>query len=372
VWLLWLEPWNFVFKKSTNWWIQAAHSNAATAPSSSSVERHPQYVDHTPTSSSTFTHQWEAYVAANLHFYTVPLAIFLRRAKELFICFMEAEFSCSLALVQRVLRCYPEPIVKILTSVLSSKTDTMTRGIVSWHVQNLGPYYPLDDGNLVSCQADAMDLVEYIFARYEGRVRNMTVIDHLKKRVGKLRFGQRLSEEGNLQSILSQLKCIVGLPQEYQVSMNMTPKQSRWSWFSLYGKSSVPSQIDLTGPERTPDGLLTDLGRRQIATGTRKCSPFDVRYIGDPMLAPYCSYEIPALVDLAIALSTYVNGKLGFVPKHSFLDEKSRKEEDMLSKNIREMKLYNATVFRFNLRFLADYRNLVMLSCGILILRTLW
>jgi len=384
VWLLWLEPWNFVVEKriysvinndgirllSRKWWIQAVQILTSTACSSNSSEHHSRYVQPDPTSRSMFLPQWEAYIAANLHFYTVPLAIFLRRAQE-FDFSLEDEFSSSVALVQRVLRCYPEPIVKILTRVSSLKADTMTRGIVSWHERILGPYNPVDDWNLSSCQDDAINLVEYIFRQYRERIGRMTVFDRLKARVSRFSWIQMLSEEGDLQSILSQLKSIVGLPQEYKVSLDTTPQQFHGSLFSFLRKESIVRPYDRTGPERAPNGLLTDLGRQQIATGIRKCSPFDVRYIGDPMLAPYRSHEVPALVDLAIALSVYMNNKLGFVAKSDVVEEEL-KFEDMLSKNIREMEQYNNTGFRLNFRFLADYHNIVMLSCGIWILSKLW
>ena len=66
-----------------------------------------------------------------------------------------------------------------------------------------------------------------------------------------------------------------------------------------------------------------------------------------------------------------MNNKLGFVAKSDVVEEEL-KFEDMLSKNIREMEQYNNTGFRLNFRFLADYHNIVMLSCGIWILSKLW
>ena len=52
------------------------------------------------------------------------------------------------------------------------------------------------------------------------------------------------------------------------------------------------------------------------------------------MLAPYESHEIPALVDLAVAASNYLNHRFGFVPLSSLT---GNKEDDMLAKNILEM-----------------------------------
>ena len=86
------------------------------------------------------------------------------------------------------------------------------------------------------------------------------------------------------------------------------------------------------------------------------------------MLAPYESHEIPALVDLAVAASNYLNHRLGFVPLSSLT---GNKEDDMLTKNILEMERYNKIVFRVNLRFLADYRNVIAISFVIWVVRKL-
>ncbi|KAL7480837.1 hypothetical protein ACHAW6_006499 [Cyclotella cf. meneghiniana] len=381
VWLLWLEPWNYVVKKrihpsrsdtgggAPRQLIRAAQSVAANVGHATNVEFYPYYVAPKPTSRSAYTPQWEAYVAANVHFYTVPLAIFLRRARELEFS-SATEFYPALLMVQRVLRCYPKPIVNVLNFVLNSRADAVTNGIVLRHGEVLGPYLPPDDWKLSSCQIDATNLLDDIFVQYEKRERDRNFLDRFEAKIATLFSGNIGSEEANLQSILSQLKCLVGLPLEYQVPIEVIPKRSLESWFPLLGKASTDTQVDWIGPERTADGLLTDLGRRQISTGTRKCSPFDVRYIGDPMLAPYQSYEVPALVDLTIVLSNYLNYKLGFVPWPS-LAEEADKDEDILTKNIREMKRYNSIVFRLNLRFLADYRNVLALSFVIWIVRKL-
>jgi hypothetical protein len=349
--------------------IRAAQNVASNVGHATNVEYYPYYVRPKPTSRSAYTPQWEAYVAANLHFYTVPLAIFLRRARELEFS-SATEFSPSLLMVQRVLRCYPKPIVNVLNFVLNARADAVTNGIVLRHGEVLGPYLPPDDWKLSSCQIDATNLLDDIFVQYEKRERDRNFLDRFEAKIATLFSGKIGSEEANLQSILSQLKCLVGLPLEYQVPIDIVPKHSLESWIPFLGKASTDTQVDWIGPERTADGLLTDLGRRQVSTGTRKCSPFDVRYIGDPMLAPYQSYEVPALVDLTIVLSNYLNYKLGFVPWPS-LAEEADKDEDMLSKNIREMKRYNKIVFRLNLRFLADYRNVLALSFVIWIVRKL-
>ena len=375
VWLLWLEPWNFLVKKrmvhgrnggsGPRDLLRAAAANVAHP----NVECYSHYAKPGPTSKSTYSPQWEAYVVANIHFYVVPLAIFLRRARELEFS-SAAEFPKSLALVQRVLRCYPKAIVTILNGVLNSRADAVTTGIASRHVEVLGPYAPPEDWKLQSCQVDAMNLLEEMFGQYQKRVRNMNFIERWEANMEALFSGSMRSEEGNLQSVLGQLKSLVGLPLEYQVPVEMAHARSR-GLFSFVGNASAGARVDSFGPDRDSDGLLTDLGRHQLSTGERKCSPFDVKYLGDPMLKPYQSYEVPALVDLAIFLSNYLNDKLGFVPSSSLADD-ADKDEDLFSKNIREMQRYNKITFRLNLRFLADYRNVLRISVAAWVLRKLF
>jgi hypothetical protein len=80
------------------------------------------------------------------------------------------------------------------------------------------------------------------------------------------------------------------------------------------------------------------------------------------MLARVRSYEIPALVELTVWMSTYLNNKLYLQlaappssPGMYFNDD------DVLQRRFREMKQYEEAKLRINLRFLADRRTLVAL-----------
>jgi hypothetical protein len=380
VWLLWIEPWNFTVKKRmvpSNITSTAGTPRdfvrlaANAAAQHKNIEYYSHYTRPKPTSRSGYHPQWEAYVVSNLYFYVLPLSIFLRRARELEFS-NAAEFPKSLTLVQRVLRCYPRPIVNVLNGVLHSRADGITSGIVSRHLELLGPYAPPEDWKLSSCQVDAMNLLEEMFGQYQKIVGNMNFLDRWEARVDALFSGSMQREDGALQIVLGQLKCLVGLPLEYSVATEVVPEQNGWL-SRFFGKASaIGMQIDTVGPDRSSDGLLTDLGRQQLAAGKRKCSPFDVHYIGDPMLAPYQSHEVPALVDLAIFISNYVNDKLGLVPLSTLVKNgDGQDEDDMLTKNIREMERYKKIVFRVNLRFLADYRNVLAISFAVWFMRKL-
>jgi hypothetical protein len=269
-----------------------------------------------------------------------------------------------------VLRCYPSQIVNVL-NYARSRADGVTSKILERHLELLGPYAPPEDWKLSHCQMDAMNLLEEMFVGYQKKVGSMNFLDRWEARIDALFSGSMQNEDGALQIVLGQLKCLVGLPLEYSVATEVA-RPEQYGWLSrFFGRSTAGMQmIDTVGPDRTSDGLLTDLGRMQLASGKRKCSPFDVHYIGDPMLAPYRSHEVPAIVDLAIILSNYVNDKLGLVPLSSLVEE-TQDEDDMLTNNIREMERYKKIVFRINLRFLADYRNVFAISFVLWFMRKL-
>jgi len=128
LWLLWMEPWNVVHKtrcggssppsststKAAKEFVhnvsEYVHSKSSPSSSTDRTQRQPSKASWKPPNTSTapskYTTQWEPYVAANLHFYTVPLAIFLRRARELDF---ENRFHASITYIQRVLRVYVFP-----------------------------------------------------------------------------------------------------------------------------------------------------------------------------------------------------------------------------------------------------------------------
>ena len=88
----------------------------------------------------------------------------------------------------------------------------------------------------------------------EGRIEGM------KEIVAVLFLGKIRLEKANLQSVLSQLKCLGGLSLDYQVSIDITPKHCHMTCFSLFGRASEDTQVDWIGHDSTPNGLLTDLG----------------------------------------------------------------------------------------------------------------
>mmetsp|Transcript_25191 Transcript_25191/g.39058 ORF Transcript_25191/g.39058 Transcript_25191/m.39058 type:complete len:1011 (+) Transcript_25191:177-3209(+) len=373
-WLVWVEPWNYVMKRravvvtgnnNNGSSSSATHRageflrNAAATVSSHRVEYYPAYVKPKPTSPSTYSSQWEAYVVANLNLYTVPLAIFLKRARELDFSSTN-EYPRSLALVQRVLRVFSKQVVTVLNSVLNRRADALSASLATMHRDNLKAFCPPSSWTLADCQLDATNLLEEVFSQYQKRKNEMDMFDRIDARLNALFSGKIGSDETALQSLLSQVRYLMHLPQDYQV-LPEEPKSSRgWGSFLGLGSRKDGSSLveNLLVPERDASGRLTDKGRAQIYSGMRKCNPIDVHFVGDPLLARVKTYEIPVLVELTVQASNYLNQKLGLVSEADVAEGQTA-DEDTLSKHYHEMERYQKTLFRINLRFLADSRNII-------------
>ena len=395
-WLIWLEPWNYVLKRrvfvtnrqgsvnagsgtpsgsSGGGGRRGAAENflrnaAATVSSHHRVEYAPSYIQPKPTSPSTYTAQWEAYIASNAHYYTVPLAIFLKRARELDFS-NSSEYPRSLALVQRVLRIYSKGVVNVLNSVLNSRADTLSTSLFTRHSSNIGAYCPpTTNWKLADCQLDATNLLEEVFSQYQKRKAAMDMFDRLEAKLNNLFSGKMGSEDAALDSLLTHVRGLVNLPLDYQVLPDEPRASSGFGLWRLVGLGAKPTGAtgakyeNMLAPQRDPDGKLTDVGRQQLYAGLVKCNPLDnVHFIGDPMLARVKSYEIPVLVELTIRLSNYLNRKLDLVPPLPHTEGgRADENEDALLKKYHEMEQYQAIKYRINLRLFADSRNIIFFS----------
>ena len=376
-WLMWLEPWNYVLKRrnvvanrqgsggeDTRGTAGALLRNAAaTVTSHHRTEYYPSLVQPKPTSPSTYSSQWESYVVCNAHYYTVPLAIFLKRARELDFS-SSVEYSRSLALVQRVLRVYSSDVVNVLNNVLNSRrADALTSSLFSRHGQNMGAYCPLPSWKLMDLQLDGTSLLEEVFGQHQKRRAGMDMLDRMEAKFNALFEGKIGNEEAALENLLTQVRYLVHLPLDYKVLVD-EPSRRRFGLWRLFGwgekDAATASSDNAQFPDRGSDGKLTELGRQQLYAGLCKCNPLDVHYVGDPMLSRVKSYEIPTMVELTIRLSNYLNTKLGLVATSSAPYPGSDDVgESGAMKRYREMEQYNNIKFRFNLRFLADSRNII-------------
>lgn len=293
-----------------------------------------------PTQKSNYNPAWEPYIAANLHLYTVPLALFLRRAREL--DFSPKEFHRSLKVVQHVFRVYSPAVVDVLNRLLVSRqSPSRYSDIVAKHEQNMGIYAPSPSWtlSLMSCRDDMHNLLEEMYMQHLKKVRDLDIFDRTAARFEGL-FGSGVvqGEENELHAIVDRAKIIVGFPRDYEV----VP-----SGRNVSGMDSQAGKFDDAGADRTSEGFLSDRGRQRLLEGTDKCSQLEILDLGDKMTGRPQSHEIAFLVPMLIRASNFLNMKLGLV-KH----DQGRANGVGLSRWL---------LSRVNLRFLADYRNIVFI-----------
>ncbi|KAL3821635.1 hypothetical protein ACHAXA_006055 [Cyclostephanos tholiformis] len=379
-WLAWLEPWQYVLKRRALMPTRRGggggnggpgpggsagdilRNAAASVSSRRHVEYRPSYRQPRPTSPSEYDPRWESYVVCNAHFYTVPLAIFLRRARELDFASI-GEYPRSLALVQRVLRVYSKCVVNVLNGVLNPRrADALTTLLLERHGRIMNAYCPpTTNWKLSDCQLDVTNLLEELYGQYQKRRAGMDFLERMEARLNVLSVGKMGGDEAALENILSQVRYLVQLPMDYQVLPDQ-PNVSFgvWHLLGLGSKDAVESYSENSLLSvRGPDGRLTDSGRQQLSAGLCKCDPV-LTYIGDPLFSRVKTYEIPALVELTVWISTYLNNKLRLTGP-SLSPGVGFDDDDALSKRFREMKQYEKVKLRINLRFLADRRILTTL-----------
>ena len=291
---------------------------------------------------SLYKPYWEPYIASNLHLYTIPLAIFLRRARELE--FSPREYRRSFTTVSRVFRVFSPEVVAVINRLLSARqSDDRFSGIVRRHEQNLGAYAPPESPlSFSSCQDDMHNLLEEINLQHLKKLEELDIFDRTIARIEGF-FGQGASgEEKELQVLFNKAKVIVGFPDDYEVMPSSKPRFVE----------SKARNLDGTRVDRTTKGLFSDSGRQRLIAGEVKCNPQDVGYVGDVMLSRPQSHEIAFLVPLLVNASIFCNAKLGIrVDKNEGFDD-----------------LDSIIPKRFNFRFLADYRNI----CFICLVSWIW
>lgn len=342
MWLVWLEPWNTKWgagKNETTKRIMNTVSRSATGK----VSSYPLSTRPKPKSKSVYQPHWEAYIASNLHMYTVPLAIFLRRAREL--DFSPRLYHKSMETVWKVLRVYSPEVVAVINRLLSSpspETPTQFSELVRTHEGNLDPFAPPVDAvlSLSSCQADMQILLEEINLQY---LKKMEDLDFLKRALASL-FGlaSETGEENELRALIQKAKVVVGWPQDYQAvpPAHTMPR----------AKTGSSAASSTSTSNRTEQGEFSDVGRDLVLQGQVKCQAEDTEEYFDRLHARPQSYEIEFLVDLTVKLSDLLNDRYW-----KLLDDSGRTFKWILPK-------------RINLRFLADYRNILFM----MVLAWLW
>jgi len=328
-WLVWLEPWNTEYPTRRI-------INSMSRSHGGKNSRSTQIVYPKANQCSKYKPYWEGYIASNLHFYTVPFAIFLRRAREL--DFSPALYHKSVNTVRKVLRVYTPEVVSVINRFLNEREalDAPTRkfsGMVKNHEKNLGPFAPPSNTlSLSSCQDDMKNLLEEVSLQHYKKVENL---DFFSRTVASLLgSGAYLGEEKELHSLLSKAKTVVGFEKDYEV----VPKNKRYTL-------SNPYDTSCNTPDRTAEGSFSFIGRSNVVSGIVKCNPEDIAFMGDTMNAKVQSHEFAFLVYHFVKFSNFLNSYLGF----------QTTSEDIGSGG----NILSLLPRRINLRFLADYRNLI-------------
>lgn len=306
-----------------------------------------------PTASSKFSKQWKFYIASNAHIYITLFATFLRRSREL--DFSQQSFKRSIDLVLSVTRVFTKEVCEVLLLAFSSSMPSQLKQLRVEHEENLihstmkeSAVFPTFV-SLNDCKLDALALLEEIYFQHFKRSREMSVLDRLDDKIEWVAGGGGSKYELQLiDRLKDQLCSIVGLP-DYRYAGSKQQNESRG-----YSARHVP--------QTASNGItLTVKGREEIVRGKKIFAPTDVKYLGDPMKARVRSYEIGCMVHWCVLASNWINSKLGLDQSSSTLATATGTPASLLNL-IEETEKSKKIWFRINLRFLADYRNLIFFS----------
>ena len=343
-------------------------------------QRSTVYCKRNSTDPSRYTLAWETYVAANLHLYVVPLAIFLRRAREL--DFSKDAFHGSLVHVQRVLRVFSPNLVKTLEKLLKSQHSTNIESnfddqlltLVQKHENNLGSFSPPrltsnnKDGNswsLEMLQQDMHALLEEISLQHRKTIGEQDFFDIIGTKIQGLFLNEGLqAEERKIKALVTQAKLIVNFPQNYEVFPNGKGQNNA-------SNLATGLNDNIYAPEREQSGCITDKGRSQLLDGSKICNAMDVAFVGDPMYARVKNYEVEVLVKISIFISEWLNAYFGLVAPSS---RRIHGDEDKvdLANLLQEQNALKGLKYRVNLRFIADKRNWLTMIILFKIISWLW
>lgn len=381
VWLAYLQP----------WYCQSWARGLSSRPTTSGKPNAP---DANTESSTGYTPAWESYVLANYHFYTTLLGSFAERAKEL-------DFSGSdernTNLLDRVLGVYNGDLLMLLSQASDFLEKTQPFAMPYSATTSNGRYHKSMDNNRVGLSSAQGHILSYyckalgfdstpipLHGSYHRDAERLfdklwadsgiSTSNSDKSPTSSTPRSPRGSAYGNISAVLRSgfadhpsekeknlervqrlsrsLRRVFEISDAYVASTNHARSMASTALSS--GSSSYDPERDSKLPH-----LLTPVGIFQLRCGLRVCSPDSATYIGDPMLRPICSYEIPLLVRLSFRFSTWLNGQLGLRnPYHG------TRLEDNLDVDPRS----GMALFRFNFRFLASKVNLAYLLALLVLL----
>ena len=244
-------------------------------------------------------------MAANLYLYLVPLAIFVRRSREL--DFSANKSTASMQLVQRAFRIFSPALVDTLTRLLQGQSEWSH--LVEKHRQVLDMYAPpSSEMTLVSLQKDMQSLLEAIDMEHSKKMREMDVFSRMFNSAQHwLGSGHMTVEERALDQLLQSARIICQVP------------LLDYNQFRNSSHSATGSDVTLRAPPRTPSGHLSKSGRELLLRGQVQCHPTDITYQGDVRRARPTSMEFSFLVEGTLLLSDWLNKKVWGEEEPKFL-----------------------------------------------------
>lgn len=238
-----------------------------------------------------------------MHIYVIPLAIFLRRSREL--DFGTSGFKASIDIVKRVFRVFNPNVVAVLDQQLTGESPLAH--LVKRHVENLEPYGPPSGVlSLKSLQDDMMALIEEIQTQHMKKIKNRDWVTRLEARIDGLFGGAVVSgEEKAVQGMSERAKVIVGWPMEKEIGL-LSPVAS----VTLSSGTNLTSSANVACQLVTKSGTLTGQGRQKLLNGQFVVEPDQLRYRGDMMRARPKTTELSFMVELLNFISDFINEKL--------------------------------------------------------------
>ncbi|TYZ65043.1 hypothetical protein PybrP1_004495 [[Pythium] brassicae (nom. inval.)] len=383
VWLAYLQPW------CCRGWAAGAHgSSSSEAP-------------------GLYSPAWATYVLANYHFYTVLLGAFVERAKEL-------DFSGSdergVGALDRVLSVYTPELLGLLRGAARFFERSQPFGGTPTHAggragkaksaldarDDLSPA----QGSILTFYTKALGIecapvpLHSVFHRDAERLFDKLWSDSGASAVANssgqppasgdasvatpsstsssssssdfvssvFRAGGAGADTGGAEKFLDRvqrlsrsLRRVFEISDAYVASSSHSRSLGASSGFG--GRESFAPSRDARRPH-----LLTRAGVYELLGGFRMCTPDAAAYLGDPMLRPICSFEVPCLVRASYKFSTWLNAQLGLPnPYHG------KRFEDNLDVDPERA----LAAFRFNFRFLASKANLAFLAGFLLLIYVL-
>ena len=369
LWLLWLEPWN-VETVTSRYGIISKYAKRYFITSNNTDIINDELTLNKPSvdTPSKYTSQMKDYIASNYHFYTHILSLFIRRAREL-------DFSkvSSITTLQRVIRVFSPYVVSELYA-LSNETPSPNgmnqhiHALKEEHNNRLGDYCPANPHPTLfaSCVTDIESLLQNVVREY------YTLRQSPYAKFAPTTYSSLPTEESMHQlaygfkgliydQVSLDLQQIFFVPTSDASAQPESISSSTISSIYETIKSKLrPDPVESNQPER--DGIyLTQKGREQIFNGTKQCQPYEYKYIGDPMKAKVQSYEISLLVDATLRISFFLNNAVFGIKEDITIVDIMHKERSSLDELLKEHEMYLECSFRFNFRFLADWRNVVFL-----------